>query len=388
MSDLSSASTEFLPDPLPHSSSLFDYFIAKRALCDDAPRRSPRAPFIRSFHLEEPSRVLHPGPGIHIDVDFIETPDGLHLRCAAFRPIDKPARDTYVFRMGKSAPIEAGQSQIEHIVRQGHQVLTMDMRSQGLSSRTVPNLQKVHVNDFSEYGADLQLFMENYVAPRRAGRLFVVAYSTGSAVTISAIANGQERQEDIDHYFLMVPLMKAKKLTRGRQVVAQAARVAPKLGMGENYCIRCNDRDVQKDRKRYQNYTLDLNEFENAMTWNEIEPRLNSGGATWSWVASYGRYAQSLKTMPDNLITVPCDIVLAGMDRVVVNRHTHYHSQRLIPDARKHILPAAHALELGGPKIIQTVGSIIALAAARKTFVAMAPRRPEARQRHDFRLAA
>src|SRR4051812_43239713 len=112
-------------------------------------------PDIISHHLAEPSEALAPGEGIRLDVGFLATPDGLHLRTAHFRPRHGRIRNTFVFLPGKSAPIEGLQDQIEYIVRRGHQVLALDWRSQGLSSRTY-RTDVVHVNDFaSEYARDL-----------------------------------------------------------------------------------------------------------------------------------------------------------------------------------------------------------------------------------------
>ena len=375
-----------IPELSSNLSSIFspsDYSSASHSLC--APyirRRRPKT--IIHYNDAPPSKILKPGEGVNLEVDFFRTYDDLYIRHARFAPSDENITDTYVPLQGKSTPIECNQDRIEYIVRDGHQAFTMDWRSQGLSSRSDPRTDKVHVEDFLEYARDLRQFLYETVLPQKKGRVVIVADSMGAAVVFTAIVHKLIPQDKIDEFFFPAPLTASKDLTMENisltgidgkldlkkacadlwrvtkgQVALRVADLECRLGRGKKYCWTTGDRNWDFERTRYTDYTLILAELEKVAQQNILEPRIKSGGPTWSWIQAYSRYVKLLDKMEQHCITVPSTLILAGHDNIVFNPKTLRVAHRIMAKYNTHILPAAHAFEMSGAELIRETGDII-----------------------------
>jgi alpha-beta hydrolase superfamily lysophospholipase len=278
---------------------------------------------IRSYRDEEPSRILEAQPGTKIHVDFQRTHDKFDLRTVEILPTETTVKDTYLFMVGKSVPLEGVKDQMDYLVERGNQCFSYDPRGWGLSSK-VENPQIVHVNDFIEYGFDMSLVMNEVVLPRMKGqRLIVVAYSTGAAVTIMAMARKLIEQDNIAHFFPMAPLVSAKQLQtfKGRAAL-RLNPLALRMGLGTRRFWDTELCDYDADLKKGERYTHDRAAYESAMHQiYKVDERFLSGPPSHGWVDAYHRNERYLRSLPEGTITVPTTAFLANSDQIVVNRH-------------------------------------------------------------------
>src|SRR5471032_2543572 len=97
---------------------------------------------------------------------------GASLRAARFSAApDVPARGTCVLLNGQTEFIEKYFEVIDELRGRGLAVASLDWRGQGGSTRMAPDDPlKAHIDDFSQYDADLNLFMDKIVAPLAGAR--------------------------------------------------------------------------------------------------------------------------------------------------------------------------------------------------------------------------
>jgi hypothetical protein len=316
-------------------------------------------PYAVNYHEAEASKVWNTGEGVESSVNFMQTYDDLFCRWARFYPTNEKAIiNTILLAPGKSLPIEALQITINQFVQMGHQVFVMDWRSQGLSSRpygqSKKDRQKVHVESFDQYGLDFAQFLETHVLPKKIGSLNVIAYSTGAAAVITALARNFINQNDIDYFAPVAPLVRAKDLlSKKGKIIARFASTAAALGYGYKYMVTTGERDWKKEQPQYEIYTLYRDAFDEVSQRSLEEPRILSGGQTNGWVNAYNDYAELTQNMGAGSIQPPVDLNLAAHDVVVSNKHAiafFGHTALALISVTK--LPGAHALELADPQTL------------------------------------
>src|SRR5262245_29861089 len=94
----------------------------------------------------------------------LRTPDGVALRFARW-PAPPNRKGTVCLFHGRAEFIEKYFESIAELRARGFAVATVDWRGQGLSGRALADTRKGHVNNFDEYGADLETFMREIVLP-------------------------------------------------------------------------------------------------------------------------------------------------------------------------------------------------------------------------------
>ena len=76
-----------------------------------------------------------------------------------------------------------------YLLNQGYDVFLYDQRCHGRSCRLVDRQDMIHVNRFTDYQKDLQLFLQNIVNKQTQGPLYLYAHSMGGAVAIQYLAD-------------------------------------------------------------------------------------------------------------------------------------------------------------------------------------------------------
>src|SRR5262249_19287214 len=120
----------------------------------------------------------------------LRTSDGVSLRFARW-PAPPNRKGTVCLFHGRAEFIETYFECVRELQARGFAVVSLDWRGQGLSTRALADIHKGHVNDFDEYGTDLQTLMQEVVLPDCPPPLFALAHSMGAAVLLRSVYRGQ-----------------------------------------------------------------------------------------------------------------------------------------------------------------------------------------------------
>ena len=103
--------------------------------------------------------------------------DGKNLRYARWEPTVRVKQGTICVFTGYSEYIEKYFETVSDLRRRGFAVTVMDWRGHGASYRSMNDLRKGHIDDFSEYENDIQCFMREIVLPNCPSPYNALAHS-------------------------------------------------------------------------------------------------------------------------------------------------------------------------------------------------------------------
>jgi lysophospholipase len=247
---------------------------------------------------------------------FIIGRDGKRLRTGIWdaAPGSRP-RGVCVLLDGQTEFLEKYEEVAGELAQRGFQVAALDWRGQGGSDRLVADPLKAHVDDFTDYDADLAVFMEEVVKPLTGKPPLALAHSMGGHLLLRAL---HDRPGLFCAGVATAPMLRA--LTRGYPpAVARAVCFAENLGgqrkawvwgMAERDPLKLTFEDnlVTSDRARFarnQGYLAQQNDIRLA-------------GPTWGWLeAAYRSMAHVMAKGYAEAIKTPVLIVGAGRDRIV-----------------------------------------------------------------------
>ena len=178
--------------------------------------------------------ILHatadnPVPENHF-AGFLEGRGGVKIRYAVFRSKEREAKGTVVLLGGRSECIEKYFETINDLTARGLWVATFDWRGQGGSDRLLQDSRAGHVLRFSDYEADLALFLEKIVLPDARLPFFIVAHSTGALVALSQAPDLENR---IERMVLAAPFIALDGQSMSQRKITIIARLASWFGLGK-----------------------------------------------------------------------------------------------------------------------------------------------------------
>ena len=171
----------------------------------------------------------NPVPENHF-AGFLEARGGVKIRYAVFRSKEREAKGTVVLLQGRSECIEKYYETINDLTARGLWVATFDWRGQGGSDRLIAGNRAGHVARFSDYEADLSLFLEKIVLPDARLPFFIVAHSTGALVALSQAPDLENR---IERMVLAAPFIALDGQSMSQRKITIIARLASWFGLGK-----------------------------------------------------------------------------------------------------------------------------------------------------------
>jgi lysophospholipase len=232
----------------------------------------------RSNTLDVPLRLIEPLPAF----GRLETPDGGFLRHARWEP-PGGARATLVLLNGRSEFIEKHDELAHGWLDRGYRVFALDWRSQGLSSRFLPNRQKGHVPDFRLMVEDLGRFMDQVVLPGQTGPLVLFAHSMGGHIAAHYL---EMRAGLFAAAILSAPMGDFHTRNIPRWVVQNSAAIMSTVGFAGEYAAGEHDYDPADHRFETNPVTHDPARWAVHHRWYRANPDLILGGVTWGWLAA------------------------------------------------------------------------------------------------------
>lgn len=235
--------------------------------------------------------------------------------------------------------IEAGHKYAEFIadaLNSGYQVFVLDHRGQGASERLLADPQRGYVEHFSDYVADLQLFIEDVIPSCCSLPLLAVAHSMGGAILAAYLQ--QQRSNPVQAAIFSSPMWGIHTSPIPAGIAAAMASVMVSLnrrcsklpwyvpGQGPYQPKAFALNDLTHSAERYQ-WFRDL---------YQQYPEYQLGGVSWHWLAE--ALAACHKLCNEPAPDMPCMLLQGAEDTVVDNQQQlllwqHWRRQQPLPEA-------------------------------------------------------
>ena len=103
-------------------------------------------------------------------------------------PVEQ-ARGSVVLLHGMSEFTKKHYELAYYLMEQGYSVFLCDHRGHGLSQRLTDRIDLIHVDRFSDYALDLDIFMQEIVLPNAVQPLYLYGHSMGGAISLFYLAD-------------------------------------------------------------------------------------------------------------------------------------------------------------------------------------------------------
>jgi len=194
----------------------------------------------------------------------------------------------------------------------------MDWRGQGLSHRPLADRGKGHIDNFGTYLADLQLFLEEIVAPTARRPILGLCHSMGAHIMMRELAENGSGPFSAGVFVAPMTALRREAMLRSVLMLMPEVPVVEErylFGTGPFLLLarEFHSNFVTHDEWRYR-FTED---------WFAADPRLTMGGPTVGWSRQAAR-SMSAALAPGYLerIDLPVLLITAGEDRLIDSR-TH-----------------------------------------------------------------
>ncbi len=272
---------------------------------------------------------------------FVQTPDGINLRYARWKPVSASSKGTIIFLNGRSEYIEKGFETIQNLLNNGFEVLSFDWRGQGGSDRLLEDRRKGYVDEFDDYVMDLETIIENVALPDCKSPLYIVAHSMGALV---ALKSAPKIPNKIRRMVLCSPLLGLGGQRYSDTAIRIFAGALAAVGLGDTY-LGGGAKSSEEKSFEENLLTTDEGRFNRNRGIISKKPELSIGAPTANWVFAACKAIEEVKE-PDfyNEVKIPILFILAGNDKVVDNVSSEWLSRFMRSSSTLTIDGARHEL--------------------------------------------
>lgn len=243
--------------------------------------------------------------------------DGTPLRYARWEATRGPMRGTVCIFTGRGEFIEKYFEVIADLRRRGFAVAIHDWRGQGGSGRALSNARKGHVQGFTEYDRDLQIFMSQIVVPHLPPPYAALGHSMGANVLIRT---AHDELSPFERMIFTSPFIAVhpENLGASQKVARLYTEAACLCGFAGAYVYKGTDQAKELGDFDTNDLTSDEVRWARNKAVLEAAPELALGSPTIGWLRSALRSCAVLQR-PDfaKYIAVPMLVFAAGADKIV-----------------------------------------------------------------------
>jgi len=241
----------------------------------------------------------------------LRTRDGRNLRAAAF-PCSERARGTVALFQGHNEFIEKYFETIQDLRRRRLDVVALDWRGQGGSERELDDPRKGHIDDFSQYQRDLDVFI-THVLSDRPQPWFALAHSMGAAIMLDAAHSGRT---PFERFVLTAPMIDLANL-RFPRATRWLADTLDMCGFGGMYIPGGTGASFIEKPFKGNLLTTDPVRFERNAAILRAAPQLAIGDPTIGWVNAAFRLMRGFES-PDYARRIRAAVLMFGCGREMI----------------------------------------------------------------------
>ena len=261
---------------------------------------------------------------------FMHTEDGAKIRIG-FWPAHPKAQTTtirtIVLLQGRASFMEKYQEIIEILCRKGNNVWALDLRGQGLSSRMLPNHNKLHIDSYDTYLHDFHQFMTNYVRPMHQNNLILLGHSMGGHIALRYLS---EYQNIFDGAVLVAPMIDVKTGGYPKSLAKLIAKSACFIGCEDAYIFGQENLNPIYEYFEGNYFTHDRQRYFAHRDLQLKNPGLVSGGGTYGWLQATFKSIQMLhESTYLKQIHTPLLLIAAGQEELIDNSSLEYVAENL-----------------------------------------------------------
>jgi lysophospholipase len=249
-------------------------------------------------------------------VEWLTLGDGVELRTARWLLPAHECRGTVVLIQGRSEFIEKYFEVVGELLARGFSVVTFDWRGQGLSTRALPDPLKGHVNDFSEFDADLAAVMTRVVRENGKKPYFSLAHSMGGNILLRYL---HDNPHEFDRVALTAPMLAVKTAPYPPWFARTVATSSTAIGWRDRHVFGAAKQDPFAQVFATNTVTTDPARFERMMACLKAEPRLGLGAPTFGWLEAAFRSMELVASEEfAHVIETPVLLIGAAYDQIVI----------------------------------------------------------------------
>lgn len=214
---------------------------------------------------------------------------------------------------GRTEPVEKYCELAYDLRLSGWSLYLTDLRGQGRSDRMIDDPERGYVDEWKNYVADFDTFVQQVVKTKAHPRLVAMSHSTGGAVVTNYLA---EHPTEFDAAILVSPMHKINTDPYSETVAYGYASFECLFGKGDEYAPGKGPYDPNAP---FEGNDVTHSEARFAMNrWIIAQnPDLAIGGPTFRWVREAIEMSRKARSRADDVVT-PLLLLQAGGDTVVI----------------------------------------------------------------------
>jgi lysophospholipase len=286
---------------------------------------------------------------------FFSPQKNLKLRYGVMTAHPIPAKGVFLLLHGRAEFIEKYKAVANRLIEKGFDVVSLDWRGQGLSTREVENRYKGYIHSFEDYTADLTALFDDMIKPRGLP-VYILSHSMGGHIALRFMAQFPYK---IKKAVLASPMVDIALPGFIHPLSKYLSRQLSQRHFAKTYTP--GSKNYASKSARFQGNKLCHDPEQFQILHDEIRknPGLAIGGVTWGWLNAAFESIEILKNevLLQNIKT-PVLILGAQKDAVVSLAAQKKLSQKLSHGYFHCIEGAFHELMFETPRIREEVWSL------------------------------
>ncbi len=210
-----------------------------------------------------------------------EAADGWLIRridFPAYRGTSDKKRGSLLFLAGRGDHYEKYLETLDYWANAGWNVTSIDWRGQGQSGRLLDDQLVGHIDDFSTWIADFELFYTKWTR-ETAGPHVVVAHSMGGHLLMRGLA---EKKVAPDAAVFSAPMLGLVGIPLA--ITGGYAKLMEAIGKGDDAAWKVSEKPMTGMNAREKMLSNDPDRYADELAWWDIRPDVKLGPPSWHWV--------------------------------------------------------------------------------------------------------